>query len=106
MGVYVLNHNNYAGDVIPETETLLGSYDEGPTVKMHVGAEDVMGKGYEPFISIYVDEEVTDTDNEDGGIHISPGGHNYVADNNTKSYSLDYEFTLTKDSIIGWESWD
>ena len=103
-GVSVFNHNNYAGDVIPETETLLGSYDEGSTVKMHVGAEDVMGKGYEPYISIYVDEEVTDTDNEDGGIHIAPVGHNYVADNNTKSYSLDYEFTLTKDSIIGWEA--
>ena len=102
-GVSVFNHSNYAGDAVPTTETLLGSYDEGSTVKMHVGYEDVMGKGYEPYISIYVDEEVTDTDNEDGGIQIAPVGHNYVADNNTKSYSLDYEFTLTKDSIIGWE---
>ena len=69
---------------------------------MHVGYENVTGEIVNaPFISIYVDEEVTDTDNEAGGIHM----HNYVAYNNGKSYSLDYEFTLTKDSIIGWECW-
>lgn len=103
-GVSVFNHSNYTGDAVPTTETLLGSYDEGSTVKMHVGYENVTGEiGNAPFISIYVDEEVTDTDNEDGGIHIDPIGHNVVAENDGKSYSLDYEFTLTKDSIIGWE---
>ena len=83
--VPVFNHSGYSGDTIPTTETLLGSYDEGSTVKIHIEYERIEGDTI--FINIDGKE---------------------VATKSSEPWSLDYEFTLTKDSVIdfgvnGWE---
>lgn len=77
-GVSVFDYSGYSGDTIPTTETLLGSYDEGSTVKMHVGYEVVKT-----------------------GIYIDVDGKE-VATKSSEPWSLDYEFTLTKDSVISF----
>ena len=77
--VSVFDHNGYSGDTIPTTETLLGSYDEGSTVKIHIGYEVIKGN------SIYIELDGKE-----------------VATKTSSPWSLDYEFTLTKDSVISF----
>lgn len=80
-GVSVFDHSGYSGDTIPTTETLLGSYDEGSTVNIHIGYEMIKGN------TIYIDVDGKE-----------------VATKTSKPWSLDYEFTLTKDSVISFGS--
>lgn len=79
--VSVFDHSGYSGDTIPTTETLLGSYDEGSTVKIHIGYEVIKGN------SIYIELDGKE-----------------VATKTSSPWSLDYEFTLTKDSVISFGS--
>ena len=79
-GVSVFDHSGYSGDTIPTTETLLGSYDEGSTVNIHIGYE-MIKFGRVIFIAVDGKEVATKT---------------------SKPWSLDYEFTLTKDSVINF----
>ena len=83
-GVSVFDYGGFTGDTLPTTETLLGSYDEGSTVNIHIGYEVVR-----PSV------------NKKTGIYIAIDGTN-VADKTSKPWSLDYEFTLTKDSVISF----